>query len=251
MVPPLKFVGGKRRLAPLLEQYYDPARLYVEPFCGSAALFFHLEPKKAVLGDVNRALVDFYRVLKKDPRSLIGLKPLSKASQYYRLRERFNTSPNAQDFLMLNRTCFQGLWRTNKKGYFNVPYGNYESPSLPSEEVLLDAAKLLKRAKIVCRSFDKILSVVDRESFVYADPPYMNRTHNYTENGFGDDDQKELAHCLEEFRAKGGAVVATNRDCPEVRKLYPKKRWQQIEVATLRFQTGANEHAGELVLVAK
>jgi DNA adenine methylase len=175
----LRWAGSKRKLLPVLLAA-APAKFerYVEPFAGSACLFFALEPEKAVLGDINDDLVNTYRTLTTSVESVISHLKRFKCSksEYYRIRaqpfSRMSKQRQAARFIYLNRFCFNGLYRTNMQGQFNVPYGGYKAGAVPSADLLRSCAASLGRASVVSGSFDRTLRKVRAGDFVYLDPPY-------------------------------------------------------------------------------
>ena len=201
--PFLRWAGSKKKILQQLSAYYRPDyKRYVEPFAGSASLFFKLKPKRAILGDINNDLISTYREIKyRFPEVIRELRKLKKGKrQYYQLRQldasTLTSAQKAARFIYLNRYCFNGLYRTNMKGQFNVPYGGYKSGSLPSKVDLQECANSLKNTTIISGSFEKTLQKVQTGDFVYIDPPYsMNsrRVFNeYSNINFGDDELKSL-----------------------------------------------------------
>jgi DNA adenine methylase len=180
--PFFKWAGGKQslvpQLLPLLPKDADKRR-HVEPFLGSGALFFAREPKRALLSDVNAALINTYYWVQAEPRKIVERlkRHLSNHTEalYYSRRDKFNNGARDSDkavlFLYLNKTCFNGLYRVNSDGAFNVPSGQYENPTL-DREVVLQASVVLAGSVHVCvRDFERIADFVNRDDFVYLDPP--------------------------------------------------------------------------------
>lgn len=204
----LRWAGSKRKLLPTLidviPQRFDR---YVEPFAGSACLFFKLQPKVAVLGDINEELTNTYYELKTNVEAVIRslFRFRSSEQDYYRIRSldpsRLQGPRRAARFIYLNRFCFNGLYRTNKNGQFNVPYGAYKAGALPSPDVLRSSAVSLKSAAIISGSFEKTLQKVKSGDFVYLDPPYCIRArrvfNEYSNFNFGSEELKCLrSHLL-------------------------------------------------------
>jgi DNA adenine methylase len=179
MKPFLRWAGSKRKLlpniVPLISERYER---YIEPFAGSACLFFKLEPKRAVLGDINSELMFTYALIRDQPEVVAEeLTRLRNTKQlYYELRERdplsLNDAARAARFIFLNRYCFNGLYRTNRIGQFNVPYGGDRTGTLPSATALRACSRALSKAKLVAADFETILKQVKRGDFVYLDPPF-------------------------------------------------------------------------------
>lgn len=175
----LRWAGSKRRLIPVLRTYWRPEfRRYLEPFAGSACLFFSLNPPRAILGDVNRELISTYLETKYRVAGVIkrlsNMRPNRRT--YIRLRsfapDDLGRAARAARFIYLNRYCFNGLYRTNQRGQFNVPYGGEKSGRLPSAEVLRQCSRRLKTARLIAGDFEQVLRLAVKGDFVYMDPPY-------------------------------------------------------------------------------
>lgn len=219
--PPLKWAGGKRWLLPTLQRYWSRHRdrRLVEPFCGGLAVALGLMPQRALLNDVNPALINFYRQLKQGLRLDIELENDEQA--YYRCREEFNringdeasAARAAQLFYYLNRTGYNGLCRFNKSGAYNVPFGRYKTISYQSD--FSPYQPLLSRWQFSNCDFEAL--VLDREDFIYADPPYDTPFRQYSQQGFSWEDQQRLAEWLSRHP---GPVVLSNQATDRVRRLY-------------------------------
>jgi len=177
--PLLRWAGSKRQIVPLLAQYWNGEfKRYVEPFAGSACLFFHLAPPAALLGDINSELFSTYRSVRARHSRVSELlcKMRKGEREYYKVRSlqptKLSAAARAARFIYLNRYCFNGLYRTNRNGNFNVPYGGRGSGSIPSPEMLQRISSLLKRATLINDDFEKVLDKVTRGDFVYMDPPF-------------------------------------------------------------------------------
>lgn len=251
--PFIKWVGGKTQLLDQLElrlpgkiQKSGIIEKYIEPFVGGGALFFHLKSKykikKAYLIDNNEDLILTYKIIKKIPEELIkALKGLEncylkktdseRAKYYYCIRTRYNKQKEKINYsrfdkqgvrqaaylLFLNKTCFNGLFRQNKEGKFNVPHGRYKNPKICNSQNLINVSKALKGATIVCGDFSKCKKYATPETLVYFDPPYrpINITSSftsYTRNGFCDKEQIRLAKLSKELSEKGIYVLLSNSD---------------------------------------
>lgn len=195
--PFLRWAGSKRKLLPaiseLLPSTFDR---YIEPFAGSACLYFHLTPQNAILGDINEDLINTYLQVQHRPDAVntkLELLNDSSPSTYYRIRaiDPNDLSPieRAARFIYLNRLCFNGLYRTNLDGKFNVPYGGERSGNFPTLSEISSASKVLRNARLIGGSFEKVLAEVKSGDFVYLDPPYSiaNRRvfNNYSNDVFG------------------------------------------------------------------
>jgi DNA adenine methylase len=177
--PFLRWAGSKRQLIPILSGYWDyKYSRYVEPFAGSASLFFSLSPPRALLGDINIELMATYKQVKHNVKALLSdLSTMKKGRRnYLRLRALdplfFTPSMRAARFIYLNRFCFNGLYRTNREGRFNVPYGGDRSGRIPSNDLLLRCSSSLKRTELAVGSFEATLEKVKPGDFVYMDPPF-------------------------------------------------------------------------------
>lgn len=201
--PALRWAGSKRSLLPQLAMHARFAGgRYVEPFAGSACLFFALGPRKAVIGDLNRDLIDTYLSLRKHPRLVARAMRAwpTDADTYYRVRaadqEEFDSIERAGRFLYLNRLCFNGVYRTNRRGQFNVPYGR-RTGALPSEAHLYRCSMALRSADLRCGDFDQTTADVSAGDFVYLDPPYTQGAKEaYGVYGYGSFNSSELERVL-------------------------------------------------------
>ena len=229
--PFLKWAGGKRKLLPhLLEHVPKLFNVYHEPFFGGGALFFAVRPRVAMISDSNAELMRTYQTVSENVESVIShLRRMPHSEQfYYQLRdEPLPLAPTrawqAARFIYLNRTCFNGLYRVNKTGKFNVPFGKYKNPTICDIGRLRDCSKVLKRAWISVGDFEFIHFA--KGDFAYFDPPYVpvSKTSNftaYTSAGFGAAEQKRLAKVALRLKRSGVCVLLSNADCPQVRELY-------------------------------
>jgi DNA adenine methylase len=239
--PFVKWVGGKRQL---LKQFRDlnlypphdfnPVKnTYFEPFVGGGAVFLDLLPKRAVLSDLNFELITTYKVVKNDVDKLIKLLKTYKYDKNFFLKIRSKQSKDLSDvqiaakFIYLNRTCFNGLYRVNSKGEFNVPFGNYKNPLICDEDNLKKISKALKNVKIYNEDYKNVLKRAKKGDFIYFDPPYypVNRTSNftgYTVEGFFEKEQEELKNIFVELHKRGCFVMLSNSDTSFINKLYSK-----------------------------
>lgn len=228
--PFLKWVGGKRGIikeltSRLPETYND----YYEAFVGGGALFFDIKPKKAYLSDANLDLVITYKVVQKDVEKLIeALKKharLNCEEYYYRVRKRHDLDDPievAARMIYLNKTCFNGLWRVNRKGEFNVPMGKYANPGICQEENLRACSKALKSATIEYKSYENITP--KEGDFCYFDPPYHPTSGtsftSYAIGDFSEKNQLELANFCKELHKKGVKIMLSNSNTPFIRNLF-------------------------------
>jgi len=236
--PFLKWAGGKRQLVTKIRECV-PRRYnrYFEPFLGAAAVFFDLQPPQAVINDANRELINCYKVIKSDPEGLIAhaQKHSNTKSYYYDLRSRdrepgFADLPaleRASRIIFLNKTCYNGLFRVNSQGQFNVPFGNYTNPSIVDEAIIRAVSRYLNEADIEISSedFAKTLSSAKRGDFVYLDPPYdpLSDTASFTGYNlinFDKDQQRRLKVTCDELHKRGCKILQSNSNTPFIRNLY-------------------------------
>lgn len=244
--PFLKWAGGKGQLLHEIEQYYPFAdgtiKKYAEPFVGGGAVLFDILNKydldEVYISDINAELMNTYRVIRDDIDSLIELLvalqndflPIdtdARKAYYLRKRARFNDLKvngnesyrveKAALMIFLNKTCFNGLYRVNKKGLFNVPMGAYRNPLICDNDNLRAVSEKLQRVTIVYGDYKKSADFIDESTFVYFDPPYRPITDTanftaYTENAFNDEKQLELAKFVDEMNKKGAKIVISNSD---------------------------------------
>jgi DNA adenine methylase len=224
--PFLRWAGSKKQLLSILSEYWHGEYTrYVEPFAGSACLFFRLQPAKALLGDCNRELIATYREIKYRLPELIPCLEKFKNSreEYLRLREidlsLLTASERAARFIYLNRYCFNGLYRTNRSGKFNVPYGGNKTGHLPSEDILQKCSKSLRRTSLIAADFEEVLKRVTKGDFVYLDPPFSVKAHRvfseYNGIGFGLSDLYRLRKWMEILAKKNIAFLVSYAQCEE------------------------------------
>lgn len=230
--PPVKWAGGKGQLllqlAPLFPAGFNR---YHEPFVGGGAVFFHLEPEQAVLVDSNQDLINFYLVVRDNLEELLlDLQHhRNEAQYYYRIRaldpDRLDPVTRASRFLYLNKTGYNGLWRVNRQGRHNVPFGHYKNPRYIDEPNLRLVSAALRRAEILCGDFSLVLDRASEGDFIYFDPPYhpVSETAcftSYTSDAFSAEDQERLAGVFRELDRRGCLVMLSNSDTELIRSLY-------------------------------
>ena len=234
--PIVKWVGGKRQLMfELLKNMPKSYSRYFEPFIGGGALFFELQPDNAYISDVNEELINLYQVVKDNVDELIDDLSKHEVSKEYFLEIRnidrtekyaeLSNVERASRFIYLNRTCFNGMYRVNSKGEFNVPFGHYKNPRIIDENNLLNCSELLKKTEIKCADFTEILTKVKKGDFVYFDPPYvpLNETSSftsYTKDGFDIDMQFKLRDVCDELDSMSVKFMLSNSDTKLVNELY-------------------------------
>ncbi len=244
IVPFLKWAGGKRWLASNWRELFPsvPGR-YIEPFAGSAAVFFSLQPKAAILSDANVRLIEAYKVVRDDVASFerhlkFFARHHSKELYYATRQKKFRScSKRAAQFVYLNRVCFNGIYRENLKGEFNVPLGSKTAVILDTDD-FPGVSGRLQNVKLVESDFEPIVDMACDGDFLYVDPPYTTK-HNfngfvkYNQKIFSWDDQERLAEAVKRAHLRGASVIVSNADHPDVRKIYS-------DVFSLRSVTRSN-----------
>lgn len=253
--PVLKWAGGKtQNLAELLARMPSAFNAYHEPFVGGGALFFKLVAqdriKQAYLSDINGSLIDVYLGLRDCVDEVIAHLEQHRHDHdyYYWIRAldpaRLSLPERAARVIFLNKTCYNGLYRENQSGQFNVPFGRYKNPTICDEPNLRAAATVLQGVSIERRSFDTILGTARRGDMVYFDPPYhpMSRTANFTSydrNGFGEDYQRRLREVFDALTRRDVQVMLSNSDTPFIRALYADYTIDRV-LATRSVNSKAN-----------
>ncbi len=230
--PFLKWAGGKARLLPQLAPLL-PRRMgrYFEPFVGGGALFFRTAPAEAVLGDINPDLVNVYRCVRDDLPGVIRelRRHRFEKNHYYAVRAQdpatLSPAQRAARMIYLNRSCFNGLYRVNRRGQFNVPFGSYSNPDICPVDRLTAASAALQGVDVAHGHYAELVARARPGDFVYFDPPYVpiSRTANftgYTKEDFGPDDQAALADTFRALVDRGVQCMLSNSDVPFVRELY-------------------------------
>ncbi|MGD0456982.1 MAG: Dam family site-specific DNA-(adenine-N6)-methyltransferase [Terriglobia bacterium] len=225
-MPILRWAGSKRRLVPVLRTYWNKNhRRYLEPFAGSACLFFSLNPKRAILGDVNHELIATYLEVKYRVdgviRELAALRP--SREQYDTLRALspscLDASARAARFIYLNRFCFNGLYRTNLEGRFNVPYSGERCGALPSSDHLKQCSRTIRHARLINADFECVLSKAERGDFVYMDPPFAVRARRvfreYDPSAFMHGDIARLRSWMDKLAAARVTFVVSYAESEE------------------------------------
>ncbi|MDQ0011542.1 DNA adenine methylase [Luteibacter jiangsuensis] len=257
--PLLRWAGSKQRLVPRLAEYWNTSfKRYLEPFTGSAALFFHLDPKRACLNDINEQLIECYEELANDPDALHRRVTAisSTEEKYYVIRaldpKVLTSAERAARFIYLNRHCFNGIYRTNSDGKFNVPYGAAKAGAVPTIEKFRDCARAIARAQLTSLDFDTFLKKnVKSGDFVYLDPPYAvaNRRifRQYDKHSFGIEDVERLQNCLELIDSRGASFVVSYALSAEIKPIV--QQWGARRVTAQRNVAGFAEHRRKAVEV--
>lgn len=239
--PFLRWAGSKKQIVPIIYTYWrDHHKRYFEPFAGSASLFFCIQPKTAILSDINSELIETYKQIKKNVAEVLArLRKLKIGKQeYYRIRElklqQLDPAMRAARFIYLNRFCFNGLYRTNRKGEFNVPYGGEKSGGIPTQESLYKCHLALQNASLIKGDFEKVLDMTEYGDFVYLDPPYSNKKirifHEYDASIFNWNDLDRLRTWQKEMTIRGVEFLVSYADCEEARILQNGYKIEKVEV---------------------
>ena len=257
--PFVKWAGGKRAVVPeIAKRLPDTITTYWEPFVGGGAVFFALDSriKTAQLSDVNAELALTYQIVRNKPEKLIAA--LNEHAEqhskvhYLRVRKRTDIRSSidvAARFIYLNKTCFNGLYRVNKAGLFNVPMGSYQNPTICDSEGILAASEVLQKAAVRIGDFDK--ATPSKGDFVYCDPPYDGTFAGYDSSGFDDSDQRRLAEIARQWRSYGAAVMLSNADTPFIRSLYGQSPFVLHEISaprSINSNVNGRQPIGELLI---
>ena len=248
--PFLKWAGGKSKLVEsIFARFPEQYGRYFEPFLGGGAVFFALGPQKATVADINVELVTAYKSIRDDVDSVIAELRKHRVSEedFYAVRAQDRSELTAcgvaARMIYLNRTCFNGLYRVNRSGAFNVPFGRYENPTIVDEANLRAVSRALQQTEILN---EKVFTTVDRAvkgDLVYFDPPYdpVSKTASfvgYTNEGFGPAEQEKLALKFSALANRGVHVVLSNSDTPFIRELY-----KDFRIDTLHVRRAINSRA--------
>lgn len=234
----IKWAGGKKQLIEQFKPFFpEKIERYFEPFVGGGTVAFYLlkthkEIKKVFLSDINEELIVTYNQVKNNVDELIKKLKIYKNNHskefYYRIREqnvkKLSEIEIASRFIYLNRTCFNGLYRVNLSGKFNVPMGSYKNPNIVNEKDLREISQLLKKDDINVFQFDEAVKKAKKGDFVYFDPPYYPLKKSsftaYTKNNFLEKEQKKLAEIFKQLHLRGVKVMLSNSDTEFIKKLY-------------------------------
>ena len=269
LAPFVKWAGGKRQLLPQIrERMPESYNNYYEPFVGGGAVMFDLQPETAVINDINKALINTYKHISDAPQEFINCVNKLDSEMwedgkeyYYSLREEYNKKLEygeydvvlAALFVFMNKHCFNGLYRVNAKGLFNVPYNNSRKLSINEKEILL-ISKYLKRITILNKDFEEACKDARKGDFVFFDSPYapLNPTsfESYTKEGFDVENHKRLAALFDELTERGCYCMLTNHNTEFINKLYGNKGYK-IDVVSVKrmINSDASNRVGEEVII--
>jgi len=257
--PILKWAGGKRQLIPeIIKILPEKFNNYVEPFIGGGALFFYLSNKKSIINDSNFELINLYKEIAKNPNEIIReLKNyVNNEKFYYEIRKSKPSSnlKKACKTIYLNRTCFNGLYRVNKKGEFNVPYGKYKNVNFIDEPNLFAASNVLKKTKIYNKDYKIILDkYCKKKDLVFLDPPYIpiskySDFKRYTKEQFYMEDHVDLANYYKKLDKKGCYLILTNSNPNEISNLYKNFRIKVVKTKR-NINSKGSKRTGEDVII--
>lgn len=264
--PFLKWAGGKRQLLPTIAKFIPTEYTeYYEPFVGAGAVLFSLQPLKSTINDTNSELINCYRVIKEHPEELLAQTQQHQENNskeyYYNLREQDrqenfksrSSVARAARIIYLNKTCFNGLFRVNSKGQFNVPYGRYKNPTIAEPSVIRAISSYLNQAQISILNGDFELAVAEAKkgAFIYFDPPYhpLSPTSSFTgysTKGFGEAEQVRLKQLCDRLTTKGCQVLVSNSAAPFIRDLYRDPRYEIVEVKAGRAINSVSSQRGKI-----
>jgi len=266
--PPLKWAGGKQRLLPTLLPHLPREGRLIEPFVGAGSVFMNAGDRPLYINDLNQDLVAMYEILRDRPAEYIQraqslfTEGMLSPSAYLAARSAFNAATDTMEraslLLYLNRFGFNGLYRVNRRGEYNVPYGHLKKlPSLPLDRLVTMSAKL-QDATITNFDFREVMRIAESGDVVYCDPPYASPASNsmsftgYTAGGFTHADQAELAVLAHEAATRGATVIISNHDTPEMRDLYRGMEIHSVEVRrSVAASADRRGTANELIAVLR
>ncbi len=259
--PFLKWAGGKRQLLSQMKVFFPKVfNKYIEPFVGGGAVFFYLSRKnllknKTILIDINPDLINCYNVIKTDVEDLIKslIKHKNEKEYYYTIREvdrkeeyeNWNSIEKASRIIYMNRCCYNGLYRVNSKGYFNVPFGKYKNPQFCNKLNLRAVHSALKNVKIINDSFKVVLNFAQKGDFIYFDPPYVPISNSanftsYTKDSFDKENQIQLFNVFKTLDNRGCKIVLSNSYCDFILDLY-----KDYKINTLLAKRAINSDASK------
>ena len=264
--PFLKWAGGKRQLISAIAKFI-PAEYtqYYEPFIGAGAVLFYLQPSISTINDTNSELVNCYQVIRDKPKDLLELCNIHRTNNskeyYYQLREQdrqenyncFTPVERAARIIYLNKTCFNGLFRVNSSGQFNVPYGKYKNPTIADPVTINAVSSYLNQAQvnILNSDFEQAVANAKEGAFIYLDPPYhpLSDTSSFTGysmNGFREAEQVRLKQLCDRLTDRGCQILASNSASPFIKNLYNDSRYEVIEVQATRAINTVSSKRGKI-----
>ncbi|MDW2852943.1 DNA adenine methylase [Mesomycoplasma ovipneumoniae] len=266
LTPFVKWAGGKRQLINEIEiRLPKKIENYYEPFVGGGAILFHLKPQKAYINDINSVLINAYNVIRTKPNQLVNyLNELDEIEctkeRYYKKRDKFNNKilSNEYDvemaslFIFLNKRCFNGLYRVNSRGLFNVPFNNKLKCDSYSKENIFGISEYLKNVNITNLDFEESLENAKKGDFIFFDSPYvpLNPTsfESYTKDGFDRESHIRLAELFKKLDKKGCLLMLTNHDTELIRDLYSDYKIEVVDVRRNINSNGSNRMGKEVII---
>ena len=260
MKPIVKWAGGKTQLLKYILPIIPEFKTYYEPFFGGGALYFALEPKKAVINDSNTQLINLYSQIKNDPNKLIkkltSLSNNHSEKKYYEIRKQFNNCLSNNElnlnssayFLYLNKMGFNGLYRLNKNGQYNVPSAHRKTCKLYDNENLLAVSKQLNKSKLLSGDFEKACKDCKKDDFVFFDSPYYNTFDTYQAGGFSKEDHIRLSNLFKKLDKKGVKCLLTNSNENFIKSLYKDFNIKTIKVKRMINCDGKNRNGEEVII---
>lgn len=267
--PFLKWVGGKRQLIPAITNVL-PADIgrytWYEPFIGGGAMLFHLQPQRAVINDFNHELINVYEVIRNHPEELIEdlRKHRNEPDYFYEMRaldkngglNQLSSVQRASRVIFLNKTCYNGLYRVNKAGEFNTPFGRYKNPNIINEEVLRAVSDYLNTAEIEIHNTDytKVAELAGKDAFVYLDPPYhpisaSSSFTGYVQGGWNGEEQVRLRETCDRLNKKGIRFLQSNSSSPFIKELYKDYTITTVKASRYINSVAAKRGAIDEVLI--
>lgn len=267
--PFVKWAGGKRQLlGEILERIPRTYDNYIEPFLGGGAVLFALQPKRALINDINASLIHTYKIIASDPQQFINkIKELDSRiveggkEYYYLIRDLYNSKLMREEFdlelaalfVFLNKHCFNGLYRVNAKGLFNVPYNNGKKASI-AEEVILEVSKYLKKLTICLGDFEDACKDAKEGDFIFLDSPYAplnpSSFESYTKEGFDMESHVRLSKLFDNLTQKGCYCMLTNHNTEFINDLYGNKGYKMDVVSVKRMiNSDASKRTGEEIII--
>lgn len=263
--PFLRWAGGKQKIVQYLLPFVPPVnriKKYYEPFIGGGSLFFALQPPNSIISDINFELINCFRQVARYPKEINSLlnyyKKKNTSNFYYKIRKqplnKLTRKERAARFIYLNKAAFNGLYRVNQLGQFNVPYGpSAKGPAFPPEKILLSASKCLRKSKIKVGDFEDTLKDAEKGDFVYLDPPYPPKSDtafftHYSKNGFDWDQQIRVSKSFYDLSKRGCFVMMSNSRQKKITELYSDFNIKKLNVIRWLGSNGDRFKAQEIIV---
>lgn len=261
----MRWAGGKQKIVKYLMPFVPPIgniNKYYEPFLGGGSLFFAIKPKNSIISDINFELINCFRQVARSPKEITKLlkayKKKDSAKFYYKIRkqqfDKLIRMERAARFIYLNKAAFNGIYRVNQLGQFNVPYGpSPNGPAIPSEDTLTSASKLLKRSKFFVGDFEDSLRDAQKGDFVYLDPPYPPTSNtaffnHYSKDRFDWDQQIRVSNVFRDLSKRGCLVMLSNSGQKKIIELYSDFNFYRLNVIRWLGSNGDRFKAQEIVV---